>query len=411
MVWFLFCIRIVECDMNNSNDLYTEILPGIYRVSLHDMTVQQGVNRIQIFIIKGSPAVHDGRSLMIDAGFKDQGCYQKLKKALASLEIPLDQLDLYLTHRHHDHSGLAETFAAEGVHLFMNPAEERHPYDCLSYRVSDDSQRAQTKVMRWVGITPDHTPYAWENFLRFSKRVKDHGEWALAVSGFPYTPVKEGDLFCYGDYRFHSIPLKGHTYGQIGLIEEEKHILFTADQLIHGISPIVVTTYPDEHLLEGMFASLRKIKEEYSAWTIIPSHGEIIQDVRADVDSIVYSYLNKSTVALEFLKARASACRAETLSEGISGRERSLAGVEIDDGPQPLELTVRQVAQAIYRMEDQPEDEAVFFSYKMLITKTFSLLEYLHDEGFVRRIDRDGVLYWSAVEAKGEESRVAGVSE
>ena len=397
--------------MNNSNDLYTEILPGIYRVSLHDMTVQQGVNRIQIFIIKGSPAVHDGRSLMIDAGFKDQGCYQKLKKALASLEIPLDQLDLYLTHRHHDHSGLAETFAAEGVHLFMNPAEERHPYDCLSYRVSDDSQRAQTKVMRWVGITPDHTPYAWENFLRFSKRVKDHGEWALAVSGFPYTPVKEGDLFCYGDYRFRSIPLKGHTYGQIGLIEEEKHILFTADQLIHGLSPIVVTTYPDEHLLEGMFASLRKIKEEYSDWTIIPSHGEIIQDVRADVDSIVYSYLNKSTVALEFLKARASACRAETLSEGISGRERSLAGDEIDDGHQPQELTVRQVAQAIYRMEDQPEDEAVFFSYKMLITKTFSLLEYLHDEGFVRRIDRDGVLYWSAVEVKGEESRVAGVSE
>ena len=99
------------------------------------------------------------------------------------------------------------------------------------------------------------------------------------------------------------------------------------------------------------------------------------------------------------------------MSEGISGRERSLAGDEIDDGHQPQELTVRQVAQAIYRMEDQPEDEAVFFSYKMLITKTFSLLEYLHDEGFVRRIDRDGVLYWSAVEAKGEESRVAGVSE
>lgn len=384
--------------MTNKAELYTEILPGIYRVSLQDMTVQQGVNRVQIFIIKGSTTVHDGRSLMIDAGFKDPGCYQKLKKALAELEIPVDQLDLYLTHRHHDHSGLAETFAADGVHLFMNPAEERHPYDCLSYRVSGDSQRAQTKVMRWVGITPDHTPYAWENFLRFSKRVKDHGEWALSISGFPYTPVKEGDVFCYGDYRFRSIPLKGHTYGQIGLIEEEKHILFTADQLIHGISPIVVTTYPDEHLLEGMFASLRKIKEEHADWTIIPSHGEIIQDVPADVDSIVYSYLNKSTVALEYLRARATACRTETSAEGKSGSELSQAKDEIDDGHQPQERTVRQVAKAIYRMEDHPEDEEVFFSYKMLITKTFSLLEYLHDEGFVRRIDRNGVLYWSAVE-------------
>ena len=138
-----------------------------------------------------------------------------------------------------------------------------------------------------------------------------------------------------------------------------------------------------------MFASLRKIKEEHADWTIIPSHGEIIQDVPADVDSIVYSYLNKSTVALEYLRARATACRTETSAEGKSGSELSQAKDEIDDGHQPQERTVRQVAKAIYRMEDHPEDEEVFFSYKMLITKTFSLLEYLHDEGFVRRIDRN----------------------
>ena len=384
--------------MNFSNDLYTEIVPGIYRVSLHDGSVQQGVNRIQIFIIKGKPSVHDGRSLMIDTGFKDEGCYEKLKKAFAALDITTDQLDIYLTHRHHDHSGLAEVFASEGVHLFMNPAEERHPYDCLSYRVSEDTQRAQTKVMRWVGITPDHTSYAWENFLRFSKRVKDHGEWALSISGFPYTAVKDGDVFAYGDYRFRSISLKGHTYGQIGLMEEEKHILFTADQLIHGISPIVVTTYPDEHLLESMFSSLRKIKEHYADWTIIPSHGEIIEDVRGDVDSIVYSYLNKSTMALDFLKARACACRINTAGEGQGADAISRTPDEIDDGHGPQELTVRQVAKDIYHMEEQPEDEAVFFSYKMLITKTFSLLEYLHDQGFVHRVDRNGVLYWSAVE-------------
>ena len=147
-----------------------------------------------------------------------------------------------------------------------------------------------------------------------------------------------------------------------------------------------------------MFASLRKIKDDHADWTIIPSHGEIIQDVPADVDSIVYSYLNKSTVALEYLRARATACRTETSAEGKSGSELSQAKDEIDDGHQPQERTVRQVAKAIYRMEDHPEDEEVFFSYKMLITKTFSLLEYLHAEDCVRRSDRNGVLYWSAVE-------------
>ena len=36
-----------------------EILPGIYRVTLTDRTIEQGVSEIQIFIIKGKESVHD----------------------------------------------------------------------------------------------------------------------------------------------------------------------------------------------------------------------------------------------------------------------------------------------------------------------------------------------------------------
>ena len=33
---------------------------------------------------------------------------------------------------------------------------------------------------------------------------------------------------------------------------------------------------------------------------------------------------------------------------------------------------------------------------KMVTSKTFSCLEYLRDEDFVFRTERDGVLYWEA---------------
>ena len=387
---------IVECDMKSAmeNDLYTEILPGIFCVSLTDTTIEQGVSCIKIYIIKGKPSVHEGRSLMIDTGFRQEDCHRKLQAALAALEIPVDQLDIFLTHRHHDHSGLAGTFAREGAHIFMNPAEERHPYDCLAYRVSEESLQAQKTVLRSTGITPERTPYAWEAFMKVSERVQHHGEWVLAILGFPYTALHSGDVFDYGDYHFTTYPLKGHTYGQMGLMDHEKKILFVADQLIHGVSPIVATTYADEHLLEGMFASLRDIKEHYGDWTIIPAHGGIIQDAAQDVDSIVYSYLSKSTSALDIMKGKTAADAAAGDHRRTGAAQAPASGGQ--DIREASTWTVHDIAKQLYHMDDDPTDEAAFFTYKMLITKTFSILEYLHDIGFVERTMRDGIYYWRA---------------
>ncbi len=350
-----------------SGALYTELLPGIYRVFLTDTTIEQGVSSIGIYIVKGAPSVHEGRSLMIDTGFRRESCLQKLLQALEALRIVPEKLDVFLTHRHHDHSGLAGRLAEQGARIFMNPAEERHPYDCLAYRVSAASLQAQKKVLRSVGITEEQTPFAWQSFMKVSERVQQHGEWVLAILGFPYTAVQSGDTFIYGDYHLTAYPLKGHTYGQMGLMDREKRIFFVADQLLHGVSPIVATTYPDEHLLEGMFLSLRDIKENYADWTLLPAHGAPIEDAKKDVDCIVLSYLSKSTKARDFLK-------------------------------KTHEGTVHDVAKGIYPMDDRPDSEAAFFTYKMLLTKTFSLLEYLHDLGFVQRTERDGIFYWSTRE-------------
>ena len=344
--------------------LIKEILPGIYRVTLTDNTIEQGVSEIQIFIIKGSSQVHDGRSLMIDTGFNNANCLKKLEAALTELEIKPEKLDIFLTHRHHDHCGLAGRFAEKGARLFMNRMEERHPYDCLAYKVSDESVAAQKKVLYSCGITPDLTPEVWNSFRNISDRVQKHGEWVLAIWGFPYNDVEPGDTFNYGNYRFEAFPLKGHTYGQMGLKDSNKKIFFTADQLIHRVSPIVATTYPDEHLLQGFFDSLRHIKEDLSDWTIIPSHGEIIEDLRSDVDKTVYSYLNKITNVRDLLKDF-------------------------------NRLTTQKISEKIYKIDHPPKNDDEFFLYKMTVTKTYSLLEYLYDIKFVNREMINGIYYWS----------------
>lgn len=108
-----------------------ERAPGIFEVELHSN--QKSIDEIKIFLIPGK----DGeRSLMVDAGFRSRTCLHVMEEALGKLGITYDRLDIFLTHKHHDHCGLASEYAARGARLFMNPQEDRHCYDCLYYNHS-----------------------------------------------------------------------------------------------------------------------------------------------------------------------------------------------------------------------------------------------------------------------------------
>ncbi len=346
-----------------------EILPGIYEFPLENKN-DPGVKAIKLFLIPGKPG---SRSLLLDTGFKTADCLEKLQKALDELHIAVTDLDVFLTHRHHDHCGLCGILSKQGARIFMNPDEERHPYDCLSHKLTEESLEAQKQVLRSVGVTYECAPEVYDFFRKIRERVLAHGQWLLASEAFPYQETRAGDCFDYGDYHFRAIALPGHTLGQLGLIEREKKILFSADQLIDGLSPIVATTYPDEHLLQGFFKSLEWIKHNCrEGWHIFPAHGEEIRDVGSAVDQTVFSYLTKLSKARNVLR-----------TEGV-----------LADGSR-REFTCRHISEAVYGIQKYPENETEFFKYKMTLTKTYSLLEYLHDEGFLARREQDGIFFWS----------------
>ena len=108
-----------------------------------------------------------------------------------------------------------------------------------------------------VFITAEGTPRLWN---MFKDLVIADKEVELLIEKFPYSPILPGDVFRYGQYRFRAVSLSGHTLGQTGLYEEDKRILFTADQVLNGIVPIVATSYKDENLLNRDFQSLKEIK-------------------------------------------------------------------------------------------------------------------------------------------------------
>ena len=244
-----------------------ERAPGIFEVELH--SGQLSISEIKIFIVKGTES---GRSLMVDAGFRNRDCLRVMEGVLEELGIRYDQLDIFLTHKHHDHCGLASVYAERGARLFLNRLEDRHCYDCLYYSHSHGAAEDQPQVLRSVGVTPQDTPEVWEMFMEINRRAEGEKGWEFDIPGFYYTPASAGDVFCYGNYRFEAVELSGHTYGQLGLYDADKKVLFIADQVINGIVPIVGTSYPDEGLLARYFKSLEYIKHHYTDCLVLPAH-------------------------------------------------------------------------------------------------------------------------------------------
>ena len=70
---------------------------GIYEIRLHNQDL--GVSEVKIFLIPGKPGE---RSLMIDTGFGNEECFGRLKKGMEELGISFGQLDVFITHLHHD---------------------------------------------------------------------------------------------------------------------------------------------------------------------------------------------------------------------------------------------------------------------------------------------------------------------
>ena len=265
-----------------------ERVPGIYEITLCD--TMNTVNPIQVYLIPGGPGQ---RSLLIDTGFENRESWETLQDAFVKLSVSCKDLDVFLTHKHHDHTGLAGRLAQEGARIFMNPEEDRHPYDCLYYTRSQKALDEQFRVLKTVGVTRERTPKLWEDFMELNRQLRALESVRYQGKSYPYEPTASGQIFVCGPYTFEAVPLKGHTFGQMGLFDREHSILFSADQIIDGIVPIVATAYMNEHLLSLYFQSLESFEKTNGGCTVYPAHNGSFDNASPIIDTIKKAYGEK----------------------------------------------------------------------------------------------------------------------
>ncbi len=335
----------------------TEKLPGIYEINLY-----QNKDEIHIYLVKGNTGQ---RSLLIDTGYNTAENRAILDQIFTDLHISPQDLDIFLTHKHHDHTGIASHLQKQGASIYMNPLEDRHLYDCLYYGHGEKAIHEQNNVLKRVGVTPARNLPVWNGYKAFNDYYQNaETEESFKTRIFSYTPIEHGQFLTYGNYTFQVISLAGHTLGQLGLYETNHKLLFSGDQIIKHIVPIVGSSYANEHLLTQYFRSLEQFKTQYADCTFYPAHGESFNNPEPIVEKILSAYRKKLVATHNILENSAEA------------------------------LTVQEIAFRVYGVYTLPPQAPDFFKIKSIITKTFSCLEYLYDQKYCSRMEQDGMLFY-----------------
>lgn len=180
-------------------------------------------------------------------------------------EVGVKQLEWVLhTHHHRDQCWGTPRLRAQGVKVAV-PEYERHLFD-------------QAELF-------------WQTRRTFDI-YNDRNTFFAAADNIPVDAVLEDyERFTWRGYEFFVLPAKGHTLGSSALITriDGQLVAFTGDLLAEGgkLYQLHAMEY-NYGCMEGVLFTLQSIQalRKNDPAVCLPSHGELITDVRGDIDRL-----------------------------------------------------------------------------------------------------------------------------
>ncbi|NLJ76141.1 MAG: MBL fold metallo-hydrolase [Peptococcaceae bacterium] len=260
-----------------------EILPNIFviKVPLPGNPLQA----INAYLVRGRE-----RNLLIDTGFNRVECRTALLNGLRSLDVSLDETDIFLTHMHADHSGLISAVATDKSAIYCSEL---------------DAKRINMAL----------TPTYWPKNLAYAEShgfpLHKYRDELLQHPSQRYGPDKqhefsiigEGDVLEVDGYSFVAVETPGHTPGHICLYEPDKKILISGDHILGDITPNITMFYGGlADPLGRYLQSLDKVNSmEISVG--LPGHQGIIRDVHRRIGELKQHYENRLGEVLTVLQS------------------------------------------------------------------------------------------------------------
>ena len=199
------------------------------------------------------------RSLLIDTGFRQDSCRRALTDQLDETGVDRRNLDIFLTHLHSDHTGLAPDFVG----------------DCGTIYISETDGAGLR-----LGLTDDYWHRMYEEYLRegFPKEEIDRLWLANPAQGAAprnwgedCVHLRDGDRLSYGGVTLRCILTPGHTPGHMCLYGEEPQWLFSGDHVLFHITPNICRWASMPDALGSYLESLDAIRD-LPVRMLLPAH-------------------------------------------------------------------------------------------------------------------------------------------
>lgn len=269
-----------------------ETLPGIYRIEvpLPDNPLQT----VNSYLLKGKE-----KDLLIDTGMNKDECRVVLLSALQDLGANMENIDIFITHLHHDHFGLAITLASNGSIIYLNAPdaiflgdanvwEKGFMYGKMNGFPEEELQKALEKRDDFLKNIPI------EDIKKAIEKCA--GDVPLREERFRF--LSDEDTLNVGEYSFKCLMTPGHSRGHLCLYETRNKFLFSGDHILEDITPAIFL-WPGEkqNPLKDYLNSLDRVFD-LEVTTVLPGHRNAFQDYRGRISQIkAHHYRRKEEIA------------------------------------------------------------------------------------------------------------------
>ena len=230
------------------------------------------------------------RSLLIDTGFRQEPCREAVERQLAEIGVDRSRLDIFLTHLHSDHTGLAPELVRPGGRVFIGRTDGAR---MAAYQDAEAWRDLYKEYVR-EGFSAAEMEALWD-----TNPAKNAGP--IPYDG--YQTLEDGDELVYGGHTLRCVLTPGHTPGHLCLYEPDAGWLFSGDHVLFRITPNICRWTGVADSLGDYLGSLNKVRS-LPVKLLLPAHREETGDLRKRVDELTAHHIRRIENAWEAVRER-----------------------------------------------------------------------------------------------------------
>ena len=312
------------------------VLDGIWQMRL---PLPFELDHVNVYVV----ALRDGY-MLVDCGLGTEESYAELTAQLAAIGVGVTEIrEIFLTHTHPDHVGLAKRLLEEsGARLHMHAAELEQ---LTRIARSADKPLWLDEVLHRAGVPGELIERIEGSFERIRRNF---------VELIPYRVLTGEEVMEWRDGVLELVLTPGHSPGHLCLYDRARRTLFSGDHVLEWITPNI-GWLPERDALGEFYTSLDRIAG-YEAERILPGHGKIFADLQG--------YVRKT-------KGHHDA-RCAQIVEALRGQKKTAHALVSDLWTRPLAP----------------------FHHRFAVFEVLAHLEYLWRRGEIVREGGDGLDVW-----------------